>query len=87
MNRQFPAYYCEESLLDVILPASVIAADTSKQWLIIGYSGVDGVEFRVKNDETDTAVYAYYPIDNEHIWVADSAEDLIEKWKEGKIRV
>ncbi|MDO1451968.1 hypothetical protein Q0590_37210 [Rhodocytophaga aerolata] len=85
MDKQFPAYYCQEAFIDVVLPADEIKIDESNQWLIIGYPGVDGIEFRVYKHKRDAAVYAYYPIDDEHIWIANSAEDLISKWKEGKI--
>jgi hypothetical protein len=85
MHKKFPAYYCKESFIDVVLPADEIKIDDSKRWLIIGRPGVDGIEFRVKKHEADAAVYAYYPIDNEHVWIANSAEDLIEKWKAGAI--
>jgi hypothetical protein len=87
MHKQFPSYYCQESFIDVVLSADEIKADASSRWLIIGYPGVDGIEFRVKKYGSDKTVYAYYPIDDEHVHIADSVEDLIEKWKEGKIRV
>ncbi len=87
MEKQFPAYYCEESCVDVVLPATEIKTDDSTQWLIIGYPGVDGIEFRVSKYEADTTVYAYYPIDDTHIRIADSAHHLIEGWKQGKIKV
>lgn len=85
MDKQFPAYYCEKSFIDVVLPADEIKTDDTNQWLIIGSPGVDGIEFRVKNQNPDTTVYVYYPIDDEHIWIANSVEDLISKWKEEKV--
>lgn len=85
LNRSFPVYYCKASLVDVVLPTSKIKTDELDRWYIIGYSGVDGIEFRVKKDVQEDTVYAYYPIDDEHIKIADSVEELIRKWKDGSI--
>lgn len=87
MKKKFPEYYCEESFVNVIMPIQKIKTDESKEWLIIGWPGVDGIEFRVKNVVSDNAVYAYYPIEDEHIKIAESAEELIEKWKTGELTV
>ncbi|MEM6846131.1 MAG: hypothetical protein AAF944_01860 [Bacteroidota bacterium] len=80
MNRLFPTYHCKEASVDVILPTKDIKPDESNQWLIIGYPGVDGIEFRVKLDKQESAIYAFYPIDDEHIKIANSPNDLIQKW-------
>ena len=85
MDKPFPPYYCKESFVDVVLPVDEIKTDESNKWLIIGYPGVDGIEFRIKKDEQENIVYVFYPIDNEHIKIADSPEELIRKWKEGKL--
>ena len=94
MEKQFPAYYCEdpayyceELFIDVVLPSNEIKMDDSMKWLIIGSPGVDGIQFKVRKCEADTAVYAYYPVDDTHILIADSAHHLIERWKQGKIKV
>ena len=85
LNKSFPAYYCEASLVDVVLPISKIKTDEFNRWYIIGYPGVDGIEFRVKENVQENIVYAYYPIDDEHVKIAGSVEQLIEKWKDGNI--
>lgn len=87
MKKLFLEYYCKDSLIYVVLPADSIILDESKDWLIIGHPGVDGIQFRVKSDQLDNAVYAFYPIDNEYVKVADSVAHLILKWKAGEISV
>ena len=86
MERSFPAYYCEESFTDVVLPVNNIKLNESREWLTIGSPGVDGIEFRMKaNEIQEDTVYAFYPIDNEYVKIADSPEDLVRRWKEGKL--
>jgi hypothetical protein len=84
--KVLPPFYCEESFVDVILPADKIKADESNEWLIIGSPGVDGIEFRVKQTD-DTAVFVYYPYEDENIKVADTPEELIEIWKAGRLKL
>lgn len=85
MNDAFSKYYCEESFIYVVLPGDDIKKDKSRDWLIIGSPGVDGIEFRVKSDESEDTVFAFYPFDIEYIKIADSAEHLVLKWKAGEI--
>jgi|GEM_PF-6229919 len=85
MKKQFTPYFCEDNLVDIILPADKIEEDQTKEWLIIGWPGVDGIQFRVKSKDPDQAVFAFYPIEQVHIKIADSDKDLIEKWKSGQI--
>lgn len=87
MTKIFSEYYCKDSFIDVVLPTDLITLDESKDWLIIGHPGVDGIEFRVKADLSDNTVYAFYPMDNEYIKVADSVDHLILKWKAREISV
>lgn len=87
MVKSFPEYFCEESFVNVILPFDEIKTDESKKWLIIGWPGVDGVEFRVKKEAEDKAVYAYYSVEDEHIKIAESPVELIERWKNGGLPV
>ena len=84
-NRSFPVHYCEASLVDVVLPISKIKTDEFDCWYIIGYPGVDGIEFRVKKNVQKNTVYVYYPIDDKRVKIADLVEELIKKWKDGNI--
>lgn len=70
---------------NVILPPDRITADETNQWLILGFAGVDGIEFRTPIDEASWDIFAYYPIEIDHLKIADSAEDLVMKWKNNQI--
>jgi hypothetical protein len=85
MKKEFTPYFCEDNIVDIILPADRIEEDETKEWLIIGWPGVDGIQFRVKSKDADQTVYAFYPIEQEYIKIADSDKDLIEKWKSEQV--
>ena len=85
MKNKFNPYFCQDSLVDIILPADKIEEDETKEWLIIGWPGIDGIQFMVKSIDNDQSIYAFYPIEQEYIKVADSDIDLIEKWKSGQL--
>ena len=87
MKKEFTPYFCQENIVDIILPANRIEEDGTREWLIIGWPGVDGIQFRVKSNNTDQSVFAYYPIECEYIKVANSDIDLIEKWKSGQLEL
>jgi hypothetical protein len=80
MKLNLQPYYCEECFIDVILPGDKIHADETGNWLVIGWPGVDGIEFRMKNNAAEKIIYAYYPVEQEHIIIAESRDDLIKKW-------
>ena len=87
MKKEFTPYFCDDSIVDVVLPADRIELDETKEWLIIGWPGFDGIQFRVKLKGADQTVYTFYPIEQEYIKIADSDKDLIEKWKSGQVSV
>lgn len=74
-------YYCEESYCDVVIPVLDIRPDTTENWLVIGRPGVDGIEFRIKNNSPILTVYAYHPIGNKHTEIAESPNELVRRWK------
>ena len=78
-------YYCKECHIDVILPDEWIKTDATGSWLIIGFPGVDGLEFRMKNNSDEKTVFAFLPYENTHRAVARSPEDLVKKWKENAL--
>lgn len=63
MKKEFTPYFCGYNIVDIILPADSIEEDETKEWLIIGWPGVDGIQFRVKASDPDQAVYVFYPIE------------------------
>jgi hypothetical protein len=78
-------FYCNECHIDVILPQEWIKPDNSGYWLIIGFPGIDGLEFRMKNNSEEKTVYAFLPNENRHRTVASSPEELVKKWKENAL--
>lgn len=87
MKKEFTPYYCQDSFVDVILPPDRIKNDETNEWIIIGWPGVDGIEFRVKSNNSDRSIFAFYPIEQNYVKVADSDKDLIDKWRSGELTV
>lgn len=85
MIKQLTPYYCPETSVDVVLPNDRIVLDKTMDWYVIGFSGVDGIEFRMRAKETGSEVFAFYPIESRYVKVADSPDDLISMWKLDKI--
>ena len=52
---------------------------------MIGYAGVGGIEFVLLPN--DQSVYAYYPIEGELSYLADTFEGFLSGWKRGEIAV
>jgi len=77
-------YYCERSFVWVVLPENDRTKSTWNENLVVGHPGFDGVEFQV--DEDSAGILAFYPNTDEIGWVAESLEDLVERWKSDRIR-
>ncbi len=78
-------YFCSFAQIQVVLPKDQYYKDETNSWKVIGFPGVDGIEFRQKLETQDQTIFAYYPIEGLHIEKANSIEDLILKWKANKI--
>jgi uncharacterized protein (DUF433 family) len=78
-------YYCNNSEIEVIYDFSEMGFDESRSYIIIGSPGMDGIQFRIKHNSSSKVVFAYYPIKDENIEIAESPKDLVEKWKMNKI--
>jgi hypothetical protein len=85
MIQQLTPYYCPETAVHIVLPIDRIVLDETRDWYVIGFPGVDGIEFRMSATETDAAVFAFYPIESRYVKVADSPDDLITRWKLDKV--
>ena len=57
MKKEFTPYFCEDNIVDVILPADRIKEDETKEWFIIGWPGVDGGDTETK--ETVYSILTY----------------------------
>ena len=85
-NLRIEPYFCERNQIYVISKPEDMYKDETQNWIVIGRPGVDGIEFRIKNNfDINRTIYVYYPFDDEHIEVAGSPEELITKWKDNSI--
>ena len=78
-------YFCSESQTQYVLSKGERCLDQSRNLLIIGFAGVDGIEFVLTPD--GDSVYAYYPINSELIQLAPDFTTFISGWIDGKICV
>jgi hypothetical protein len=68
-----------------IWPAERVYQDIGRQFLVIGDAGVDGIDWGYRRGEP--GLWACYPIDGEFVWLAPTAEVLLEGWLSGAIKV
>ena len=54
-------------------------------FLVVGAPGVDGVLYGLKPNGVQ--VFAYLPIDQEYVEVANSAQDLVVKWLANEVHL
>lgn len=75
----------EFNQIQLIVPASELEIDSEYGDLVIGRPGVDGIHFCFRAGHE--GVFAYYPIDDEHVRVAASIADLVRDWTSGSLRL
>lgn len=78
-------YYSETDQYWIIRPKPEWAFDPERNWLCIGGPGVDGIEFGYLKNKS--GVFAYYPIDDEFVFLAKTSSELVSGWIRGKINV
>ncbi len=81
-------HWCEPSQLWIIVPATQIEERTDSDgaplhFLRIGDAGVDGISFGYRIGHL--GVWAYYPIDNDFVFLASSVEELVQLWDSGSL--
>jgi uncharacterized protein (DUF433 family) len=84
-NLNIEPYYCNLTETNVIYDSADMYVVESRKFIVIGSPCVDGIEFRIKYNSFSTVVFAYYPIEDKSIKIADSPNDLVDKWKMNKI--
>lgn len=67
-----------------IWPAERCYEDTGRQFLVIGSAGVDGIDWGYRLGQS--GLWAY-PIDGEFVWLAPTAQALLQGWLTGAITV
>lgn len=77
-------HFDEFSQTPVIVPLPEAYEDVEHQFLVIGHSGCDGIDFGYRNGHS--GLWAYQ-IDGEFKLMADTVADLVEGWCSGKLSV
>jgi hypothetical protein len=78
-------YYDEAGQYWYIVPADEVYEDSERPFLVIGGPGVDGINWGYRAGQT--GLWAYYPLDQEFVWLAPTAKALLEGWRSGAITV
>ncbi|MEQ9041686.1 MAG: hypothetical protein RIE24_25450 [Silicimonas sp.] len=68
-----------------IYRADEARASKDGEKLYIGRAGTDGIEFVYRRGSGD--IWAYYPIDGDLEWKAESIETFEQAWRAGSIKV
>jgi hypothetical protein len=68
-----------------IEPAHRVREDTSREFLIVGRPGVDGIEWGYRRGYP--GIWAHYPIEDQFRLLAESASGLREGYCAGRITV
>ena len=78
-------YWDEAGQYWYVWPSNLVYEDADRQFLVIGGPGVDGIDWGYRADHT--GVWAYYPIGREFVWLAPTADALLQGWRTGTITV
>ena len=77
-------HFDEFSQTPVVVPLPEAYEDIEHQFLVVGHSGCDGIDFGYRNGHP--GLWAY-PIDGGFKFMADTVEQLVEGWCSGKLGV
>jgi hypothetical protein len=68
-----------------IEPAERVFEDTSRELLVIGGPGVDGIRWGYRRGHR--GIWAHYPIEDDFVLIAPSAAELRDGYASGRITV
>ena len=77
-------HFDQFSQTPVIVPLCEAYEDVEHQFLVVGHSGCDGIDFGYRNGRS--GLWAY-PIDGEFKFMVDTVAELVEGWCSGKLSV
>lgn len=69
----------------MIGPQDDLYEDTEIEFVVVGTSGCDGINFGFRKGHT--GLWAYYPIDGEFKLMASSVAELVDGWCSGQLGV
>lgn len=96
----FQAYSCQEYFADgwadrghfdelsqtwVIVPHAEIYEAADIEFLAVGRSGWDGIDFGYRKEQP--GLWAFYPIDRDFKYMASTVAELVEGWCSGRLFV
>jgi hypothetical protein len=68
-----------------VLPSDRVYEHADLPMLVIGGPGVDGIDWGYRSGHT--GLWAYYPIGRNFVWLAPTADALLQGWQAGAITV
>ena len=78
-------HFCEASQTWVIVPLSEAYENCEEDFFEIGRSGCDGIDFGFR--KTLRGLWAYYPIDRDFKFMAESVTELVSAWCSSQLSV
>ncbi len=78
-------YYSEASYTQVIVPIFETYELREVEFLAVGRSGADGIDFGYRKGKS--GIWAYYPIDNEFKYMSPSLSEFVPAWVSGGLSV
>ena len=76
-------WWDEDAQYWLIEPAARMVEDVALRFLDIGGPGVDGIRWGYRRGRA--GVWAHYPIEGEFVRLADTAMDLMDRWRAGTL--
>jgi hypothetical protein len=78
-------WWDDDSQYWYIEPAERVQEDSARDFLVIGGPGVDGIKWGYRKGER--GIWAHHPIDDEFVLLAESAAELRDGYRSGRITV
>jgi hypothetical protein len=78
-------HFDELSQTLVIVPLSDAYENTDIEFLAVGRSGADGIDFGFRKGQA--GLWAFYPYEGEFKFMATNVQELVEGWCSGKLHV
>jgi hypothetical protein len=66
-------------------PADRLVEDVERQFLVVGSAGVDSIDWGFRKGHR--GLWAYYPIEDEFVFMAPTFAELVDGWLSGKLTV
>ncbi|QBE64449.1 hypothetical protein [Pseudoduganella lutea] len=78
-------FFHDDSQMLLVVPLSETYVLRKKAFFAVGRSGTDGIDFGYRKHHS--GLWAFYPIDEEFKFMADSIQSLVDGWCSGYLSV